>query len=131
MHLKSAQAILFIQERIVFLTDLSPALLLLLKDKLGPLENKAVATILNRFALAYIYIGQASPSPGLAACTLRQKPGGVSLFFFICSLWFDLYAKRDIFIIVHSKLGFFIAHESCFPKLDYLYSTLIAVYFRS
>lgn len=132
MHLKSAQAILFIQERIVFLADLSPALLLLPKDKLGPLENKVVATIFNRFALAYIYIGQASPSPGPAACTLGQKPGGLRLFFFfICSLWFDLCTKRDIFIIVHSKLGFFIAHESCFPKLDYLYSTLIAMYFRS
>lgn len=130
MHLKSAQAILFIQERIVFLADLFPALLLLPKDKLGPLENKVVATIFNRFALAYIYIGQASPSPGPAACALGQKPGGLSLFFFICSLWFDLYAKRDIFIIVH-KLGFFIAHESCFPKLDYLYSTLIAEYFQS
>lgn len=131
MHLKSARAILFIQERIVFLADLSPALLLLPKDKLGPLENKVVATIFNRFALAYIYLGQASPSPGPAASALGQKPGGLSLFFSICSLWFDLYAKRDIFIIVRSKLGFFIAHESCFPKLDYLYSALIAMYFRS
>lgn len=82
MHLKSAQAARFIQERIVFPTDLSPALLLLLKDKLGPLENKVVDTIFNRFALAYIYTGQASPSPGPPACALGQKPGRVSLFFF-------------------------------------------------
>ena len=86
MHLKSAQSILFIQERIVFLADLSPALLLLWKDKLGPLENKVVATIFSGFALAYIYIGQASPSSGPAACALRQKPGRLSLFFYLFTL---------------------------------------------
>lgn len=82
MPLKSARAILFIQERIVFLSDLSPALLLLPKDKLGPLENKVVATIFNRFALAYIYIGQESPSLGLA-CALGQKPKGGGEFIFL------------------------------------------------
>lgn len=87
-HLKSARAILFIQERIVFLADLSPAHLLLPKDKLGPLENKVVATVFNGFALAYIYIGQASPSPGPAACALRQKNrGGLSLFLFFFNLF--------------------------------------------
>lgn len=82
MHLKPAQTMVFIQERIVFLADLSPALLLLTKDKLGPLENKVVAAVFNRFALVYIYTGQASPSPGLSACACGQKPGGLSLFFF-------------------------------------------------
>lgn len=133
MHLKAAQAVVFIEERIVFLADLSPALLLLAKDKLGPSENKVVAAIFNRFALVYICTGQASPSPGPSPCACGQKAGRLSLFFliffFICSLRFDLYGKRDIFIIVPCKLGFFIAHESCFPKLDYLYSTLIAMYF--
>lgn len=64
MLFKSAQAMLFIQERIVFLADLSPALPLLPEDKLGPSENKVVAAVCNRFALVCVYPGQESPSPG-------------------------------------------------------------------
>lgn len=100
MHLKSAQALVFIQERIVFLTDLSPALLLLPKDKLGPFENKAVATVFNRFALAYIYIGQASPSPGPAACAHGRKPGGGEFIFFFLSVHLGLiYRLKEIFLL--------------------------------
>lgn len=90
MHLKAAQAVVFIQERIVFL-------LLLAKDKLGPSENKVVAAIFNRFALVYIYTGQASPSPGPSPCAC----GGLSFFcFFFSSLHFGLiYMVKEIFLL--------------------------------
>lgn len=99
MHLKPAQTIVFIQERIVFLADLSPALLLLAKDKLGPLENKVVAAIFNRFALVYIYTGQGSPSPGPSACACGQKPGGLSLFFFLSVHFGLIYMVKEIFLL--------------------------------
>lgn len=98
MHLKSARAILFIQERIVFLADLSPALPLLLKDKLGPSENKVEAAIFNRFALARIYTGQASPSPGPAACALGQRAVGSSLFFLLSAHFVLIYILKEIFL---------------------------------
>lgn len=131
MHLKPAQTVVFIQERIVFLADLSPASSWQ-RINWDLSKTKWWLQFLTDLLL-YIFIQgrRALPQGCLLLPVGRHQGGWVYFFFFICSLWFDLYGKRDIFIIVHSKLGFFIAHESCFPKLDYLYSTLIAMYFWS